>query len=96
MKVSNEKQLNELLNNKPIFFNYMRENYKLFNNSNIFFRDIQFAIRRYFSIKNQKLSYTGAETITKNFVVHLVNEKWLLQVGNNTWKVNFNNDYTVN
>lgn len=81
--------LNELLTNKEIFFNFMKEKYPIFHNSNIFFRDILYAIKNYFERKNNFLTYAQCEKLAFEFTNSLSDAGDLRKVGNNAWKVNF-------
>ena len=60
--------LNDLTSNKTIFFNFMKEKYRLYSNSNIFFRDIQYAIKSYFEKKDIRINYSQAEKIAYDFI----------------------------
>lgn len=88
--------LNELINNQKIFFKFMKEKYPLFTNSNIFLRDVQYAIRSYFEKKNIKLGYTESEKLTLEFIDTLTKENKLKKISSNAWKVNFFLDNDVN
>lgn len=83
------KNLELLLANEDIFLNYMNERYPIFWNSNIFSRDVQYAVKDFFKIKNKKLSYTEAENLSSQFIEHLVSQGKLLKIDFQTWKVNF-------
>ena len=72
-----------------MFFTFMKGKYKVFENSNIFFRDIQYAIKSYFEKKEHKVSYQQAEKIASEFVKSLENEGQLKKMSSNAWKVNF-------
>ena len=87
--------LNELSSNKTVFFNFMKEKYRVFNNSNIFFRDIQYAIKSYFDKKNIPIKYSVAEKIANEFITKLENESQLIKMSNNAWKVNFSLEKNV-
>lgn len=88
--------LEELINNQNIFFRFMKEKYPLFTNSNIFLRDLQYAIKSYFEKKNIKLSYTQSEKLTLDFINFLEEENKLKKVASNAWKVNFFLNNNVN
>ena len=79
----------DLVSNKVMFFTFMKEKYKVFENSNIFFRDIQYAIKSYFEKKEHKISYQQAEIIASEFIKSLENEGHLKKMSSNAWKVNF-------
>jgi hypothetical protein len=81
--------LKELKNNKEIFFNFMKEKYPVINNSNIFLRDLLYAVKNYFEKKEKLLSYSQSEKLALEFAQFLEESNELKKVGNNSWKVNF-------
>ena len=81
--------LNELKSNKEIFFNFMKEKFPIFFNSNIFLRDLLYAIKSYFERKDKILSYSQAEKLALEFAEYLEKSNEIKKVGNNAWKVNF-------
>lgn len=86
--------LEELKTNKDIFLKFMSERYKIYTHSNIFLRDIQFAIKFYFERKNIYLKYPQAEKLAREFTSYLVDKNELLIVTENTWKVLFSFEVT--
>lgn len=84
-----ENRLKELLENQEKFFKFMREKYPIFYNSNIFLRDLQYAIRTYFERKDDFISYPQAEELMMKFSNELENKDDLFRLNTNTWKVNF-------
>lgn len=87
--------VNDLMKNKVIFFNFMKEKYPFFYNSNIFFRDIQYAIKYYYLSRGIKITYPEAEEICKNFTENLVVNRELTKIDNQSFKVNFNTEVSV-
>ncbi len=87
--------LTELQNNKTMFFNFMREKYPVFHNSNIFLRDLQYAIMSYFEKKDVKVKYGPAEKIALQFAEYLEKQNDITRLDNSTWKVNFSFDSGV-
>ena len=81
--------LNELITNKEIFFNFMKEKYPIFHNSNIFFRDLLYAIKNYFERKNHSLTYAQCEKLAFEFTGYLTSNNEITKVSENAWKVNF-------
>ena len=81
--------LNDLTSNKTIFFNFMKVKYRLYLNSNIFFRDIQYTIKSYFEKKDIRINYSQAEKIAYDFINKLEDSGELTKMSNNAWKVNF-------
>jgi len=78
-----------LISNKKVFFNFMNENYTIFQYSNIFFRDMQYAIMAYFEMKEQPVKYAAAEKLTEGFIASMVDNKELLTIDHKSWKINF-------
>ena len=81
--------LEELKSNQEMFFNFMKEKYNIYYNSNIFSRDLQYAIRQYFEKKDIKLKYPQAEELMKQFSSYLEEKGDLLKLTTNSWRVNF-------
>jgi len=81
--------LNHLENNKKVFFNYMNENYTIFQHSNIFFRDIQYALISYFEIKENPIKYGAADKLANEFINKLVTTEELSPIDHKSWKINF-------
>ncbi|MBU1100309.1 MAG: hypothetical protein KKA84_07870 [Bacteroidetes bacterium] len=81
--------LDVLKKESGIFWKYFEAKYKLFYNSNLFLRDLQYAIQRYFETKNVYISYSQAETTALEFVKELEKEGDLLRLDAHTWRVNF-------
>ncbi|MBU0474491.1 MAG: hypothetical protein KKF62_10035 [Bacteroidetes bacterium] len=81
--------LNELLNNKEIFFRFIAEKMPVFTGANVFLRDIQYGIKFFFEKKNILLKYPAAEKLALEFTSALVSKNELVQYKPNTWKVNF-------
>lgn len=81
--------IQDLISNKKLFFSFMKEKYPVFKESNIFFRDLQYAIRNYYTKKGKTIDYQKAEEITIVFIENLVNNGELKKISNNAWKVNF-------
>lgn len=81
--------LEHLVSNKKIFFNFMNENYTIFQYSNIFFRDLQYAILSYFDMKEKPLTYAKAEEVTNSFIKNMIENNELTQIDYKSWRVNF-------
>jgi len=80
--------LDELLNNKEIFFRYIAERFPVYTGANVFLRDIQYGIKFFFEKKNIKLKYAQAEKLALEFVSKLVETNDLTKFDKQTWKVN--------
>ena len=83
------KQL-ELIKNDPIIFlNYLKANYPLFHNSNFFFRDLQFGLRKFLEKKDINISYPESEELSKILVEYFEENEILIKISSSTWKVNY-------
>ncbi len=78
-----------LKNNKEVFFNFMKKKYPIFEQSNIFFRDMQYAIMSYFELKDSPIGYEDAEKLAKDFLNNLESNGEVIKLDHKTWKVNF-------
>ena len=88
MKTTEEK-LNHLVSNQEVVFEFLREKYPIFFNSNIFLRDIQYGIRTYFERKDIVISYPLAEELAMKFTSKMESEDILKRLNINTWLVKF-------
>lgn len=79
----------ELQNNQEIFLNFMKEKYHIFYNSNIFARDLQYAIKQYFEKKDIKIKYPEAEELMQRFSNYLEGKGDLVKLTDNSWRVIF-------
>jgi hypothetical protein len=87
--------LTELQNNKTMFFIFMREKYPVYQKSNLFLRDLQYAIMSYFGKKEVKVKYGPAEKIALQFAESLEKSNEITRLGKYTWKLNFSLDPVV-
>ena len=83
------KMIETLKNEEKYFLNFLTSNYPCKQNANLFFRDLQFAIRDYFNSKDIEISYSEAEAATNAFSMHLINKGKLKKISGNSWVVKF-------
>lgn len=86
---SYESLLNHLMSNYLDFFLFMKKKYPLFKDSNVFLRDLQYAIYEYFFNKSIQLKYNQTEKLAKDFANKLLLEEKIKNISHNTWKMNF-------
>jgi len=79
--------LEELKLNETIFLKFLSEKYPFHFHSNLFVRDLQYAIHGYFKLKGIDLRFSTTEKLAYDFAKHLVDENNLSIVNNSTWKV---------
>ncbi len=70
-----------------LFLEFFKANYKLFNNSNVFRKDVFYAVKRYLEIKNVKSGFTELEIITDSVVSELKNKGYFLELSPITWRL---------
>jgi len=81
--------LDTLLSNQMDFFLFMQKKYPVYKDSNIFLRDLQYAIYQYFFNKSVQLTYAKTEKLASEFASKLLSEEKLKKISNSTWKLNF-------
>lgn len=85
------KELQTLKDNWEEFLKFMKEHYPLYHLSNVFVRDIEYAIKNYFLNKGKKISFAEAEYLAQRFADFLV-EKGIFKAVKNE----FNRVWTLN
>ena len=89
------KELEFLMHNDMLFFNYLKERYPIFNNSNIFLRDIQYGIKSFFEKRDIKLSYSQVDILSTSIIQLFEDKNIFQQLTKNTWKVNLFKENSV-
>ncbi len=90
-----EKHLSLLKNDKDIFLRYLKEKYPVFHNSNVFFRDFHYGIKRFLEMKEIEINYAEAEKLAHVFGSTLENEGIFIKVNSLGWKLNYPEFTTV-
>ena len=87
------KKLNKyfelLKNDETIFLNFLKAKFPVFHNSNFFYRDFQFGIRKFFEKKGIRLSYSEAEELANKLSHHFQNQGFFIPVNTGTWRLNY-------
>jgi hypothetical protein len=73
----------------------MKEKYNIYYNSNIFLRDIQYAIQSYFLKKDKRIKQSVVEKTSLEFINKLEQDGDLKKMSHNAWKVNFFDEKSV-
>jgi len=76
----------ELKSNQESFLKYMAEKYPVFYDSNIFLRDVQYAVIAYFKLKGKNLNLDVAEGIAREFLEYLESKNAVKFLSKNTWR----------
>ncbi|RJP64175.1 MAG: hypothetical protein C4539_15010 [Ignavibacteriales bacterium] len=93
MLKNHERQV--FLSNSNLFFNYLKERYPVFNNSNIFLRDIQYGVKSFFEKRGIKLSYSDCEILADEIIKVFESQNIFQKLTKNSWKVNFPRENVV-
>ncbi len=84
-----QEKLNFLKNEKKLLLNFYKANYPVYHNSNLFFRDFQYSIKRFLEMKNYKTKYPEAESLTKEMGTFFESEGIFQKVNLIAWKLCF-------
>lgn len=90
-----QTELEFLKNNTGLFLSFLKEKYPLYNNSNVFLRDIQYGIKSFFARKNVILSYRDIDIISAELINVLENKEIFQKLNSQTWKVNYSEESNV-
>jgi hypothetical protein len=86
------KELKVLQDNWQDFLKFMKNRYPLYHLSNVFVRDIEYAIIDYFLNKGIKLSFSEAEYLAQKFLDFMVERgifKPIKNEYNRVWTLNY-------
>lgn len=84
-----EAKLKFLSEEKKLLLNFFKANYPVFHNSNLFFRDFQYSIKRFLEFKKYKTSYPEAEKLAIDLGSSFEGEGIFIKVNSLAWKLNF-------
>ena len=89
MDKSISKYIDQLKNDQTIFLNFLRAKFPLFHNSNFFFRDFHYGIKRYFEKKGIYISYKNSETLAKELAMYFESQGIFVRTNSLGWKINY-------
>ena len=84
-----EVHLKLLKSERQIFLNYLKAKFPIFHNSNFFFRDFHYGIKRYLEKKGNFVSYEKSEMIAKELSMYFVSQGIFIRTNNLGWKINY-------
>jgi len=88
-----EEKLNQhytlIKNDYPVFLNFLKAKFPVFHNSNFFYRDFHYGVRKFLESKDIKVTYPQAEEIANMLADFLVEEKIFVPVSKLAWKINY-------
>ena len=84
-----DQYFNLIKNDYQIFLNFLKAKFPVFHNSNFFYRDFHYGVRKFLESKDIKVSYPQAEEIAKKLAEYFEEEKIFIRVNNQAWKINY-------
>ncbi len=86
-------KLNEYFNmlktEDTLVLKFLKARYPLFHNSNFFYRDFQYGIRKYLELKGIEISYGESDDLAKELAAHLEQKNIFIPVDNQGWTINY-------
>lgn len=76
-------------NEYPVILNFLKAKFPIFHNSNIFYRDIQFGLIKYFDKKGEKLSYFDSANLANSLSKNLERKGIFVKINKFSWKLNY-------
>ena len=95
MKDITSKYFTVLKDEYIIFLQYLKARFPTFHNSNLFFRDLHYAIKHFLETKDMKVNYADSEQLAREFSEFLESKGILLKVNDLGWKLNYADFVTV-
>jgi len=89
MNKSIAKYYDQLKNDQTIFLNFLKAKYPLFHNSNFFFRDFHYGIKRYFEKKGTFISYEKAQILANELSMYFESQGIFIRTNDLGWKINY-------
>jgi hypothetical protein len=84
-----DQYFNLIKNDYQIFLNFLKAKFPVFHNSNFFYRDFHYGVRKFLESKDIKVTYPQAEEIAKKLAEYFEEEKIFIRVNNQAWKINY-------
>lgn len=85
----NNTMLNTLIDSKESFLEFFKAKYPVYHNSNVFFRDFQYAIQKFLEKKDYKVTYKEAEELVYLYSNYLEQQSLFQKVNNIGWRLNY-------
>lgn len=79
----------EIMEHRTEVLAFLKTQFPLYHQSNIFFRDIQYGLQLYLKRKGIKAGYPESEKIAREFVAGLEGEKILVAIDRQSWALHY-------
>ena len=88
------KKSQYIIGNQVEFLNFMKSRAQLIHLSNVFFRDLHFAVMEFLKKKNVKVGQTEAEMVAREIASHFEKKNIFKKLNTQTWMLNYT-DYAI-
>ncbi len=88
------KKSQYIIGNQVEFMNFMRTRAQLFHLSNVFFRDLHFAVMEFLKKKKISVAQTEAEIVAREIATHFEKKNIFKKLNMQTWMLNYP-DYAI-
>ncbi len=89
MKPKLQKYYEQIKIDHVVFLNFLKATFPVFHNSNFFFRDFHYGVRKYLEKKGNKISYSDSEEIARELGKYFEGEGIFVKIDAQSWKVNY-------
>ncbi len=93
-KAVNMTETQYIHEHKMEFLNYLHGKFPLFDHSNVFYRDLQYSMRKYMYGNGFKLSDVELEAVVDTFILEMVENGIFKLVSPGTWTLMFSDFHT--
>ncbi len=83
------KPAERILNNQSEFLKFVKSKFALYHNSNVFFRDLHYAVMAYLAQHGIRLRYGAAEQVTREVGAALEARGVLKKIDGQSWLLNY-------
>lgn len=84
-----DQKLKLFLDNEKDFLKYLKSRYKLYHQSNVFFRDLHYGVMAFLEINDIPFKNLEAEELTRNVVDSYEHSNVLKRINDRTWMLNY-------
>jgi hypothetical protein len=88
------KKSQYIIGNQVEFMNFMKTRAQLIHLSNVFFRDLHFAVMEFLKKKNVQLGQTEGEQVAREVALHFEKKNIFKRLNMQTWMLNYS-DYAI-
>jgi len=83
-----------IIGNQIEFLHFMRKRSPLYHLSNVFFRDLHFAVIEFLKTKSVRVGQTEAEQVAREVALHFEKKNMFKKLDAQTWMLNYA-DYSL-